>query len=160
MRTGLRGPHFAIAMACFVVAGCAARAQTPPADAVTLAISFPNDIRIDRMLSAGAEQSVRTTAQLTLTNSSAMPVTLQRPNACHAHVWTVTDANGNTIDGRAICSMIFVPVKLSIAAHGTFTQAEAIILRGSRYQGGGHYTLHDTFWGVEGDAPFTTQVVQ
>lgn len=160
MRFGFQAPKIALALACIVATGCTAGAQTPPADAVNLAISIPTDIKLDRLLAAGAEQTVSVTAQLTLTNTSAEPVTLQRPNACQAHTWTASDSGGNTIDGRAICSMIFIPVKLSIPAHGTYTGTETVMLRGAKYRDGGHYTLHYTFWGVEVDAPFATHVVQ
>jgi hypothetical protein len=112
------------------------------------------------LLAAGAEQTVPVTAQLTLANTSASAVTLQRPNDCQSHVWTVSDASGNTVDDRAICPMIFIPVSLSIAAHGTFTGTETVTLTGTKYQDGGHYTLHYTFWGVKADAAFTAHVVQ
>jgi hypothetical protein len=163
MRFEFRGRNLAVALACLVAAGCTAGAQTPqtpPADAVTLSISFPADIKINRILPAGAEQTVPVTAQLALTNTSASAVTLQRPNDCQSHVWTVSDASGSTIDDRAICPMIFIPVRLSIAAHGTFTGTETVTLTGTKYRDGGHYTLHYTFWGAKADAAFTAHVVQ
>ena len=56
--------------------------------------------------------------------------------------------------------MIFIPVKLSIAAHGTFTGTQTVVLAGTKYQDGGRYTLHYTFWGIEADAPFTVHVAR
>jgi hypothetical protein len=99
-------------------------------------------------------------AQLALTNTSASPLVLQRPNDCQAHVWTVSDASGNTIDDRAICPMIFLPVKLNLAAHATFATSQTVALAYDKYRDGGHYVLHYTFWSFKADAPFTIHVTK
>ena len=160
MRFGVLNRKLAIGLACLALAGCAAGAQTPstPPSPVTLTMSFPADVTI--MPLNAIVQTPPQMAQLALTNTSASPLVLQRPNDCQAHVWTVSDASGNTIDDRAICPMIFIPVRLSIAAHGTFTGTETVTLTGTKYQDGGHYTLHYTFWGAKADAAFTAHVVQ
>jgi hypothetical protein len=160
MRFGIPGRKFAVALACLAVAGCAAVAQTlsTPASVVTLTISFPAHVTI-----IPNNEIIRMPppiAQLELSNISASPVTLQRPNECQAHVWTVGDASGNTIDDGAICPMIFLPVKLSLAAHGAFKTAQMVSLAYDKYRDGGHYMLHYTFWGFKADAPFTVRVVQ
>jgi hypothetical protein len=160
MRFAFRGRNFAVALACLGLAGCAAGAQTPPtpASAVTLTISFPADVTI--MPLNAIVQTPPQMAQLALANTSSSPLALRSPNDCQAHVWTVTDANGNTIDDRNICPMIFMQVTLRLAAHGTFTTSQTVPLAYDKYRDGGHYTLHYTFWGLKADAPFTVHVVQ
>jgi hypothetical protein len=156
-------PEIAIILLCGGVSGCAAGAQTPSPSApppVTLTISFPTDVTINHMSANGGEQILPETAQLTLTNISPAAVTLQKANDCESHVWTVSDADGNTIDDRAICPMIFMPVNLPLAAHGTFTGTETVSLASAKYLNGAHYTLHYTFWGIKADASFTVHVAQ
>jgi hypothetical protein len=152
-------PEIAIILLCGGVSGCAADAQTPPAP-VVLTVSFPTDVTINHMSANGGEQILPETAQLTLTNTSPAAVTLQKANDCESHVWTVGDANGNTIDDRAICPMIFMPVNLPLAAHGTFTGTETVSLASAKYQNGAPYTLHYVFWGIKADAAFTVHVAQ
>jgi hypothetical protein len=160
MRFDISGHNFAAALACMVLAGCAAGAQTPPTpeSLVTLTISFPADVTI--MPFNAIVQTPPQTAQLTLTNTSALSVTLRRPNDCQVHIWTVSDSAGNLIDDRAICPMIFMQVALPLAAHGTFKTAQILPLAYDKYRDGGHYTLHYTFWGIKADAPFTVHVVK
>jgi hypothetical protein len=159
MRFEISGRNFAVALACMVLAGCAAGAQTPPTpeSLVRLTMSFPADVTI--IPSNAIVQTPPRTVQLTLTNTSSLAVTLRRPNDCQTHIWTVSDASGNTIDDRAICPMIFMQVALPLAPHGTFSTAQMVPLAYNKYQDGGHYTLHYTFWGIKADAPFTTHVI-
>jgi len=163
VRFDFPAPEIAVALLCAVAAGCAASAQTPPPSpppAVKLAISFPADVTINHMSANGGEQILPETAQLTLTNASSSAVTLQKANDCESHIWTVSDANGNMIDGRNICPMIFMPVNLPLAAHGTFAGTQTVSLASAKYLNGGLYTLHYTFWGIKADAPFTVHVAQ
>ncbi len=155
MKSAFRGRNIAVILACLVAAGCAAGAQTPPtpATAVTLTMSFPADVTV-MPLNAIVETPPQM-AQLALANTSSSPLVLQTSNDCQAHVWTVSDASGATIDDRAICPMIFMPVKLSLAAHGVFTTSQTVPLSYDKYRDGGHYMLHYTFWGLKADAPFT-----
>jgi len=158
MRFGFFKRQIVVALMSFVAAGCAAGAQTPSTQAspVTLTISFPAQVTI--MPVNAIVQTPPQMAQLALNNTSSSPLTLQRPNDCQAHVWTVSDESGNTIDDRAICPMIFMPVSLSLAAHGTFTTAQTVSLAYDKYRDGGHYMLHYTFWGLKADAPFTVHL--
>jgi hypothetical protein len=163
MRNRFSTPDIAVVLLCAMAAGCTAGAQTPPpttSSPVTLTISFPSEVTINHMGSDRGEQILAETAQLTLTNNSTAAITLQKANECETHVWTVSDANGNTIDDRAICPMIFVPVNLPLAAHGTFTGTETVSLASAKYLNGGHYTLHYTFWGAKADAPFIVHLAQ
>jgi len=153
----------AVALCCGLAAACTAGAQPsqpPPVatSAITLSVVFPADVTINRVAATGGEQFVPETAQLTLTNNSSSAVVLQKPNDCQSHVWTVSDAAGNTIDDRAICPMIFMPVRQPIDAHGTFTATQTVSLSASKYVNDGHYTLNYTFWGIKSAAPFTTHI--
>jgi hypothetical protein len=143
------------------VPACTAAAPPPAPDGtLTLTAQFPADVTINKMPPVTPGAKTAETVKLTLTNSGAAPVTLQRPNDCQSHTWTVSDSSGQTIDDLSICPMIFMPVTLTIAAHGSSTGTEPVKIDNSKYQDGGHYTLHYAFWGISADAPFTVHVVQ
>ncbi|MGD0145009.1 MAG: hypothetical protein ABSC92_17795 [Rhizomicrobium sp.] len=156
-----RPSGIAVSLLCAIAATpvCAANAQTPTVSrpsSFALTVSFPTDVTINHMSSDAGGQILPEDVQLTLANNSSVTVMLEEANDCITHFWTVTDADGNTIDDRAVCPTNFAPVQQPLAAHGTFTATEPVPLNSSKYRDGGHYTLHYTFWGVKGTAQFTT----
>ncbi len=155
----------AMVMLCGLAASpaCAATAQaqqTAPGNEVELAAQFPHDVTIGKMAATGGSHVLTETIRLTLTNNSTASVTLKKANDCQTHIWTITDSTGQTIDDRAMCMMIYMPVTQTIAPHGKFAATQSVTLDGSKYQDSGQYTLHYTFWGVTANLNFTVHVVQ
>ena len=131
-----------------------------PSNDVVLVAKFPHHITIRRPAGTTGSQNLAETIRLTLVNSSGKAVELKKANACESHVWTVADSTGQTIDDRAICPMIYMPVTQNIAPHGKLRARQRVTLDGSKYQDGGEYTLRYTFWGVAADVRFTTHIVR
>ena len=138
----------AVTLAC----GSAVRAQeSSPDGSVTLAVGLPAELTLGKPPTAQ-------TINLTLVNNSAAAITLRKSNECETHLWTITDAGGAAVDDREMCMMIFMPVTVTIAAHGRFEAAESLTLDGAKFHDGARYTLHYRFWGIASDAPFMVHV--
>jgi hypothetical protein len=135
--------------------------QAPPGGVppqVHLTVGFPGDVHIDLMPPVKNGGQVTIAAHLSLKNDSKTDTTLKASNDCETHTWTVTDKGGKVLDGHTICPMIFKPVSHPLPAGANFDQDEDVTLNGKVYADGGAYVLHYRFWGVSGDAHFTTSI--
>ncbi|HEY2070905.1 MAG TPA: hypothetical protein VGG48_15225 [Rhizomicrobium sp.] len=142
-----------------VLIGSTAIAASPPA-AVKFTLQFPTDITMNRMPSTGPSPMTTVQAGLALANTGQQDMTLTSPNACTSHTWTVTEAGSDAvIDSRSICTMIFLPVDLKIAAGKSAEGSQNVMLANGLYTDGRVYTLHYRYWGYEQTANFTVHSV-
>lgn len=143
--------------ACAQGNGGADDSPAPPKD-VTLAIKFPAEVTFNVQPVSDVRQTEEAT--LTLTNVTKSDVTLEASNDCASHTWYVIDSNGQPVDDQTMCPMIYEPVTLTIKAGESFTATREVTLTKSKYANGAKYTLHVSFWTIDGDTSFTAKVAQ
>ena len=131
--------------AALLLCGCSALAAPPP---VTLKVGIPSPIALPD------QGKVELHVELVLTNPTAAAVTVTGSNRCVTHTWRVTDDQGNVVDDRSMCPMIYMPQEQMLAP-GDWRSDDGIVVDAAKYTDGGHYVLHYTFWGVSADAAFT-----
>lgn len=125
----------------------ASASATPPPD-VTLKVLIPPTITLPRPIKTELH------LELVLTNPGSTPVTLTGSNECVTHTWSITGSNGEVIDGRTICPMIY-QLQSHTLMPGEWRSRASIVIDAAKYTSGDLYTLHYMFWGVRGDAAFS-----
>jgi len=93
------------------------------------------------------------TVIVAVANTTGAPVRLTVPNSCGISLWNVTDSQGNDIEGRTICPMIYQPQSWSVPAAGRHDNV-TIVFDGAKYRAGEIYTFHYRYWGLAADTIF------
>ena len=135
-------------MACAALLFAAAGpAQAAP---VILTISVPSPMVMP------THGKIEARIGLTLTNTAAAPVELSASNKCAIGLWSASDAQGEEVDGRTICPMIYMPQSHTLPP-GDWQSDAILAMDAAKFANGGHYKLHYRFWGVPADAVFTVR---
>jgi hypothetical protein len=157
-RTALAGFLLAAALAepgsAFVAA---AQAQVP--DRITVSVSLPPEVTINRMPPIPERLPVNLPVTVAITNRTQATEMLHANDPCAVHHWEVADAAGQVVDREKdeVCTQ---QIQARVLDPGETLRAErSLTLDGKALRDGESYTLHYRFWGFAAEGRFRARVV-